>query len=107
MGRINFRLLSTPEKVSESSGEGGPVQRLCVEESQKWQVIIITLLCSVVAWRLPGRHMVSAGKLRLKALLVGVSLLKRDLSCSVDSMAAVRGGGVGGFGEGRELYLTH
>lgn len=72
------------------------MQRLCVEESQKWQVIIITLLCSVVAWRLPGRHVVSAGKLRLKALLVEGSLLKRDLSCSLDSMAVAGGEAVNG-----------
>lgn len=69
------------------------MQRLCVEESQKRQVTIITLLCSVVAWRLPGKHMVSAGKLRQKALLVEGSLLKRDLSCSLDSMAAAGAGG--------------
>lgn len=66
----------------------GLMQRLFVEESQKWWDIIIILLCPVIGWWLPGRHMVSAGKLRLKAILVDGSLLKRDLSRSLDSMAA-------------------
>lgn len=68
MGRINLRLLSTTEKVWVSPMGWYSPETVC-RRVPEVGIIIITLLCSVVGWRLPGRHMVPAGKLRLKAFL--------------------------------------